>query len=71
MLALPSTTSENLFNFIIENYGCINKTMRTLFDCLKKKDVSRRHFWDTKVFDADKVNLNIIEFLRFIIQLCT
>ena len=60
-----------MFDFIIANYGCLEESMKLLFESLKIKKISRKHFWNIKEFDTDKMNLNIIEFLRFLIQLCT
>ena len=45
--------------------------MQVLFDGLKKGKVSPQLFQNFKDFDPHKAKLNIAEFLRFFIQLCT
>ena len=64
----------NMFDFILAEYGCMERSIKTIFEGLGNKKLASdicKPLLYTEGLDDTKTNLNIIEFFRFLIQVCT
>ena len=56
-------------DYVINNFGLDNQ-LQTLFGCLKNRSLDKIHFKKFGKFDAQKLRMQLILFLRFLAQLC-
>ena len=59
----------NLMNFMINHFG-LDGQLQTLFKCLKSLSLSKADFKKFDNFDAQKLRMQLIFFMRFLAQVC-